>query len=278
MAQDCKDMGAELRMGCEVVSCTVDGDSMVSSVTVRSDGGEESIGCDIFVSTMPLNQLAPGLLNEDGAKLLDWHALRIAAGLPYRDFLTVGLLVDKLAIENVTEGYPTFRNIPPDNWIYMQDAGVKIGRIQIFNNWSPYLLEDPENTVWLGLEYFCTEGDDFWNADDKWHLENTVDELRKIGILDDTCHTMDFHVERVKKAYPAYFDTYEELDVLVDEMRNKAKNLWCIGRNGMHNYGNMDHAMISAMLAADHIAAGDDSSANADVWEVNKDDEYHETK
>ena len=159
---------------------------------------------------------------------------RIAQGLPYRDFVTIGLLVDKLMLKNETS-IPTLGEIVPDCWIYVQDTSVKMGRIQIFNNWSPYMLKDPEHSVWIGLEYFCQEGDPFWSMSEEDTVKLAISELKKIGVLDDHSTVFDSCRARIKKAYPAYFDTYSQIDSLVEYL-NGFENLYCIGRNGQHRY------------------------------------------
>ena len=150
---------------------------------------------------------------------------------------------------------------------------MKLGRIQIFNNWSPYLVRDPEHTVWIGLEYFCDEGDDFWNMSAKDTVKFAYKELRKMGVLEKGVKVMDAHRERVKKAYPAYFDTYALMDRVVEYL-DEYENLYCIGRNGQHRYNNMDHSMVTAFEAVDNILTGRTDKSN--VWNVNTEQEYHE--
>ena len=197
----------------------------------------------------------------------------IAEGLPYRDFVTVGLLVDRLALKNETK-IKTLGNIVPDCWIYVQDAGVKLGRLQIFNNWSPYMLADPENTVWIGLEYFCKEGDEFWNMSEEECVRFGISELRKIGVINEQTKILESCRERVEKAYPAYFDTYARMDELVQYL-NKIGNLLCVGRNGQHRYNNMDHSMVTAFVAADVIRG---KATREALWNVNTEKAYHEEK
>ena len=170
----------------------------------------------------------------------------------------------------------TLNNIVPDCWIYVQDTGVKLGRIQIFNNWSPYLVKDPENTVWIGLEYFCDEGDDFWKCSAEQLRDTGVAELIAMGVLDADEKILDYHVEKVKKAYPAYFDTYAQIDELIKYL-GTIDNLYCIGRNGQHRYNNMDHSMVTAFETVKHILAGGKGDKSA-VWNVNTEKEYHEEK
>lgn len=223
--------------------------------------------CDTVFSSMPLNQLVSALGN------IPEIIARIATGLPYRDFVTVGLLVDRLKLKNETS-IPTLGNIVPDCWIYVQDTGVLLGRIQIFNNWSPYMLKDPEHSVWIGLEYFCQENDDFWNMSEKDTIKLAVKELRKIGVLGKDAKILDFCRAKIKKAYPAYFDTYSEIDTLVEYL-NGFDNLYCIGRNGQHRYNNMDHSMVTAFTAVQCLEGKADKTS---IWKVNTEQEYHEEK
>ena len=228
---------------------------------------ESSFAADAVFSSMPLQKLIPSLGNAPK------RIAEIAAGLPYRDFVTIGLLVDKLALKNETK-IPTLGNIVPDCWIYVQDTGVKMGRIQIFNNWSPYMLADPEHTVWIGLEYFCQENDGFWNMSEADTVSLGVEELQKIGVLGADAKVLDSCRARIKKAYPAYFDTYREIDTIVEYL-NSFENLYCIGRNGQHRYNNMDHSMVTAFTAIDCLEGKADK---ADLWNVNTEKEYHEEK
>jgi protoporphyrinogen oxidase len=196
----------------------------------------------------------------------------IAAGLPYRDFITVGLLVKKLKIKNGTR-IKTVSDIVPDCWIYVQERDVRMGRIQIFNNWSPYMVKDLENTVWIGLEYFCAEGDEMWNASDADFTAFAAGELEKIGVI-DRADVLDSVRIRVKKAYPAYFGTYARFG-RVREYLDGIGNLYCIGRNGQHRYNNMDHSMLTAMEAVRALKNG---AGREKVWGVNTEQEYHESK
>ncbi len=231
--------------------------------------GEQVFSADIVVSSMPVKDLIHSLEGE----IPDKELAAIADGLPYRDFVTVGVLVPKLHLKNQT-AIPTLGNIVPDCWIYVQDVGVKLGRIQIFNNWSPYMVADPENTIWIGLEYFCAEGDDFWNMSEEECTAFAARELVSMGIIDEGT-VLDSHREKVKKAYPAYFDTYDQMDRVVDYL-NGIENLYCVGRNGQHRYNNMDHSMVTAMRCAEHIA-GKITDKMA-IWQVNTEQEYHEEK
>jgi protoporphyrinogen oxidase len=196
----------------------------------------------------------------------------VAEGLVYREFITVGLLLRKLKVQNRTKIH-TINNIIPDNWIYIQDRDVKLGRLQVFNNWSPYMVKDP-NTVWLGLEYFCNEGDELWSRSDKEMAEFAARELAKIGVIDES-DVLDSVVARMPKTYPAYFGTYESLPV-VKEFLDGFENLFLIGRNGMHKYNNQDHSMLTAITAVENIINGRKTKDN--IWAVNTEEEYHEQK
>jgi protoporphyrinogen oxidase len=266
-ATEVEELGGRVLYGQRAVHVDTAQNDMLTSVTaVDSDGAQTVFEADYVLSTMPLKDLAAAMSDvpEDVA--------RIAAGLPYRDFVTVGLLVDRLELKNETD-IPTLGNIVPDNWIYVQDTGVKLGRIQVFNNWSPYLVADPEHTVWVGLEYFCAEGDDFWTMGDADRVQMATGELRRMGVLGTATEVLDSHVEHVKKAYPAYFDTYSQIDELIAWL-DVHPNLFCLGRNGQHRYNNMDHSMMTAFYAVDDILSGSDDRSN--VWNVNTETDYHE--
>lgn len=249
-------------------------DGRIGSVVYEdSEGNRTELEADQFVSSMPVRDLVDAM---DGAEPVPADMKGIADGLPYRDFVTVGLLVKRLRLKNTT-GIPTLGNPPivPDCWIYVQDPGYKVGRIQVFNNWSPYLVADPDDTVWIGLEYFCEEGDSFWSMDDEEATRFAVQELTRMRVIDGPQDVLDSHRERVRKAYPAYFDTYARMDELVEYL-DSFGNLYCVGRNGQHRYNNMDHSMATAMEAVSNIRTGRTSKKN--VWSVNTDKSYHESK
>ncbi len=266
-AAEVEKMGGEIRKGCKVTKLhTADG--RVQSLSYVQNGEEYTIEGDVFISSMPVKDLVGGMndVPEDMS--------RIAAGLPYRDFVTVGLLVDKLNLKNETK-LKTLNNIVPDCWIYVQDVGVKLGRIQVFNNWSPYLVSDPDHKVWIGLEYFCSEGDKYWNMSEEEWVRFGISELVKMGVINSEKNVLDSHRERVKKAYPAYFDTYDQIDDLIAYL-NTFENLYCVGRNGQHRYNNMDHSMATSFETVDNILSGRKDKKN--IWSVNTEKEYHEEK
>ena len=268
VAAEVEQRGGRILKHCRVTGFRMD-DGGIAAVEYERDGETAEMEADTVLSSMPVKDLVAGLGEAVPADIR-----RIAEGLPYRDFVTVGLLVDRLHLKNETD-IPTLGDIVPDCWIYVQDTNVKLGRIQIFNNWSPYMVKDPEHSVWIGLEYFCREGDDFWNMDDEACIDFAVGELAAMGIIGGKEAVRDAHRERVKKAYPAYFDTYGEMDRLIAYL-NTIPNLYCVGRNGQHRYNNMDHSMATSFAAVKGLLAGD-TSRDA-VWNVNTEKEYHEEK
>lgn len=261
--------GAELHMGKKVTAVTLQGGKVTGvTVTDTRTGAEDNLPCDYLVSTMPVKDLVAACTPAQ----VPQEVRNIAAGLVYRDFITVGLLLSELEIHNNT-ATPTINNIVPDNWIYIQEKDVKIGRLQIFNNWSPYMVADREN-VWIGLEYFCNEGDQLWTMGDQDFIDFAVDELVKIDIISKE-KVLDATLIRVPKTYPAYFGTYKNFDKLT-EFTNSIENIFLVGRNGMHRYNNADHSMLTAMVAVENIRDGVTDKDN--IWAVNTEEEYHEQK
>jgi len=226
---------------------------------VRREAGE------YFISSMPVRELIAALGSAPPAPVRE-----VAGALQYRDFMTVGLLLNKLEVKNET-ALKTVNDLIPDNWIYIQEREVKLGRLQIFNNWSPYLVQRPD-TVWIGLEYFCSEGDELWTMQDRLFADFAIGELASIGII-DPCEVLDSTVLRMPKAYPAYFGSYQLFD-RVREYTDRFSNLFLVGRNGMHRYNNADHSMLTAMTAVENIIQGRTDKAN--IWAVNTEGEYHE--
>ena len=253
-----------------VVSVHVGAGNRVDYVeTEMPDGSRKRVPCDCFLSSMPVKDLVAAL---DGIEVPD-PVRRIAAELPYRDFITVGLLVKRLRMQNGTP-IKTFENRIPDTWIYIQERHVKMGRLQIFNNWSPYLVADYEHTVWVGLEYFCTEGDELWTMPEEQFVDMAVRELESIGFIRAE-DVLDGTQIKFRKAYPSYFGSYGELGRVRDFL-DTIENLYCIGRNGQHRYNNMDHSMLTAMAAVDVIRSG--STDKSPLWTVNTEAGYHESK
>ncbi|MBQ3644940.1 MAG: NAD(P)/FAD-dependent oxidoreductase [Candidatus Riflebacteria bacterium] len=266
LAKKIKENNGRILLGHEVKQIKTEGNKFTSVICNTSDGEVEIKG-DYFISSMPIKDLIAGINDvNDNVK-------RIASGLPYRDLVAIGLSMKKLNIKNTTN-VRTLGNIVPDSWIYIQYPDVKIGRVSIFNNFSPYIIENSVDVVSLCVEYFCSEGDSFWNLDSKDCIEFAIKELEKIGIISKE-NVLDSHVEKVKKAYPAYFDTYSEFDT-VKSYLNEFENLLCVGRNGQHKYNNMDHSMLTGIKAAESIISN--SLNKTELWNVNTEKVYHEEK
>jgi protoporphyrinogen oxidase len=222
---------------------------------------------DYFFSTMPIKDL----INAMGNKV-PTVVRKISDGLQYRDFITVGLLLNKLNIKNETK-ISTLHGLVPDSWIYIQERKVKVGRLQIYNNWSPYMVADIEK-VWIGLEYFCNEGDELWEMKNDEFIQFAINELHSIDIIDKN-DVIDSIIIRMLKTYPAYFGTYSKFNVIRD-FTDKIGNLFLIGRNGMHKYNNQDHSMLTAITAVDNILSGEKTKNN--IWNINTEEIYHEEK
>jgi protoporphyrinogen oxidase len=229
---------------------------------IGPNGERRTFAGDYFFSTMPMRELLRAMNTAVPANVLE-----VSDGLQYRDFITVGLLADRLKVKEPDGG------LLKDTWIYIQEPDVLLGRLQIFNNWSPFLVADPTK-VWIGLEYFCYDTDDLWKMPDDELKKFAIAEVAKIGIL-SAADVSDAHVVRVPKTYPAYFGTYSRFDEVKDFV-NRIENLFLVGRNGMHKYNNQDHSMLTAMHAVDGIVAG--NTDKAALWEINTEQEYHEEK
>ncbi|HKZ80630.1 MAG TPA: NAD(P)/FAD-dependent oxidoreductase [Pyrinomonadaceae bacterium] len=226
-------------------------DGQVQSLEVSTNGTKERTEGSHFISTMPIRELI-----QKFDPPVPPEVLRAAEALNYRDFLTVALVINK------TEVFP-------DNWIYIHDSDVKVGRIQNFKNWSPYMVPDPDKTC-LGLEYFCFEGDGLWTMTDSDLVELGKKELEILGLV-KAVDVEDGAVVRMPKAYPVYDGIYAESLRVVRQFLGSISNLQLVGRNGMHKYNNQDHSMLTAMLAVKNILG-----ANYDLWQVNAEQEYHE--
>lgn len=266
-AAEVEKLGGTIIKNAKVTRVHKNANNVLTSLTYEKDGQELTMEGDYFISSMPVRDLVGGM-NDVPA-----DAARIAAGLPYRDYMTLGVLVPKINLVNKTN-IRTVNNIVPDCWVYVQDRNVKLGRFQIYNNWSPYMIKDLEHTVWIGLEYFVNEGDEYWNMTEEEFAKIGVSEMIKLGLIDSPDVVLDVHMEKVKKAYPAYFDTYDEMDRLVDYL-SSIENLYCVGRNGQHRYNNIDHSMVTSFEAVKNILTGSKDKKN--IWSVNTEQEYHET-
>ena len=246
----------------EVTGLRTDGDKITALEALDKETGTSMVfEGDYFFSTMPILELVRGLRVE-----VPQNVREISDGLVYRDFITVGLLLSELKIKG-DKG----ERLIQDNWIYVQEPDVQVGRLQIFNNWSPFLVANPEQ-VWIGLEYFCYDTDDLWKKSDRAMVTFAMTELEKIGII-DSANVIDSTVIRMPKTYPAYFGTYDRFDTLRKYLDSFA-NLFLVGRNGMHKYNNQDHSMLTAMTAVDNIIAGRSDKEN--IWSINTEQEYHE--
>ena len=263
LADEVRTRGGEVRLNAKVTQIEATAGTITAVVTEQG----ERIPCDALFSSMPIKDLVAAFRQVPG------NVREVAEALPYRDFITVGLQVDRLAIRNQTK-IKTLNGLVPDTWIYVQERDVRLGRLQIFNNWSPYMVDDPAHHVWVGLEYFCAEGDAMWEMGDKAFTDFAVAELRKTGILGPDTPILDSVRLRVKKAYPAYFGAYARFNE-VRTWLDGFSNLWCIGRNGQHRYNNMDHSMLCGLEAVRSLLDGTPKSA---VWAVNTEEEYHESK
>ena len=269
VAHEVKAAGGEVRTGHEVIGIEGSGERITKVVVrdVKANTTYEIENPHFTFSSMPVKDLIAAFQSK-----VPEAAKKTAAGLVYRDFLTVGILLKKLKIQNETK-IKTVHNLVPDNWIYIQERDVRVGRLQIFNNWSPYMVQDPNN-VWIGMEYFCNEGDDIWSKSEASMKSFAIEELAKIDIIDPN-DVLDSVVVKMPKAYPAYFGTYDDFHIIRDFV-DQFKNLFLIGRNGQHRYNNSDHSMVCAMEAVDNIVAARHDKEN--IWSVNTEQEYHESK
>ena len=267
-AEEIRKLGGTILTNARVTGVRKNADNVLTAVVYEKDGQHLEMEGDVVISSMPIKDLVAGM-NDVPA-----DPARIAAGLPYRDYMTVGVLIDHLNLENKTK-MKTVGNIVPDNWVYVHDRSVQMGRFQIYNNWSPYLVRNLEHTVWMGLEYFCNEGDQLWSMSDDEFAHLGIREMIKLHLIDGIENVLDTHVERVRKAYPAYFDTYDEMDTLRAYL-DTIPNLYCVGRNGQHRYNNIDHSMCTSFETVKNIIGGITDHSN--IWSVNTEQEYHEEK
>jgi protoporphyrinogen oxidase len=266
VARQIKEMGGEISTGYTVMRIEhADGNITAVEAQNSATGERRRLDADYFFSTMPVKDLLRGMDPDPPAPVLE-----VGDQLVYRDFLTIGLLCRKL---KVRDDDAKTDSLIKDNWIYIQEPDVKVGRLQIFNNWSPYMVSDPSK-VWIGLEYFCFEGDELWRMPDDELIRFGKKELAMIDIIDDA-QVLDGTVLRMEKSYPAYFGSYDRFPV-IREYVDGFQNLFLVGRNGMHKYNNQDHSMLAAMVAVDNIAGG--STRKDNVWSVNTEQDYQEER
>ena len=239
-------------------------DKLVTSIETTDQSGNKGVwDGDYFFSSMPVRELIAGFSNTT----IPTEIAAINNGLLYRDFITVGLLVTEVNIKGQK------KILPKDNWIYIQDGNVKLGRLQIFNNWSPHLVND-QKQIWLGLEYFCNKGDELWNMEDAEFIQFAINELSSTGMIAKDA-VVDATILREEKAYPSYFGTYNQFSLLKDYLK-EFLNLYPIGRNGMHKYNNTDHSMLTAIASVQNIVSG--SPDKESIWQINTEEDYHESK
>lgn len=265
VARQVQEKGGTILREHQVTGLELEGNRIarVTAQDLRHDQ-EQTFNADFVFSSMPVRDLI-GAMTEVPVEVGE-----IAAGLLYRDFITVGLLVKQMLVDAPTDRRRLGGTLP-DNWIYIQEEDVRLGRLQVFNNWSPYLVRDPD-TVWLGLEYFCNESDDLWTMDDAALQQLGIEEMARLGFIDPAA-VLDGVVIRQPKAYPAYFGAYDRF-AQIRHFTDALENLFLVGRNGMHRYNNMDHSMLTAMAAVSAVRAGSrDKSA---IWAVNSEDTYTE--
>lgn len=268
VAQLIEAKGGQLIKNAEVVELTLDGTGVSEIAYIDTLTAKKArLKGDYFFSTMPVKELIESMGND-----VPEEVKTVSKGLQYRDFITVGLLLNNLKIKNETN-IITLNQLVPDNWIYIQERDVKVGRLQLFNNWSPYMVADL-NKVWIGLEYFCNEGDELWRMKDDEFIQFAINELHSIAIIDKK-EVIDSTIVRVPKTYPAYFGTYAQFDT-IRNFTDTIENLFLIGRNGMHKYNNQDHSMLTAITAVNNILSGEKSKNN--IWNINVEEEYHESK
>ena len=264
VADQVVEAGGEIHLGRKVARIHVVGDRLVAVDAVDDTGALRKFEADYFFSTMPIRELVKAI--ESTGTRIPANVMEVSDGLVYRDFITIGVLIDKLQVTEPDGG------LLKDTWIYIQEPDVLIGRLQIFNNWSPYLAVPGK--IWIGLEYFCNETDPLWKMSDEELKNFGAMELEKIGIL-KTCDVLDSHVVRVPKTYPAYFGTYDRFNEL-RAFTDSFENLFLIGRNGMHKYNNQDHSMLTAMQAVENVLQGKTCKDN--IWAINTEMEYHESR
>ena len=259
------ELGGEIRMNTQVEKINTEHDKRIVSITCKDllTGETSELKGDHFFSSIPVKHLFRGLQPV----FIPEEIRQIAANLAYRDFMIVGLLFKKPEIRKGTIAELT------DNWIYLQDQNLIAGRLQMFHNWSPYMVPD-EDTVWVGLEYFCRTTDEIWNMDPKEMIQLAYQELVKTGLIINE-KLLDGTVIKVPKAYPSYIGTYDQFDK-VQNWLDRFENLYCVGRNGMHRYNNTDHSMMTAMTAVENIIKNEKSRAN--IWAVNMEQDFHEEK
>ncbi|MCT4615624.1 MAG: NAD(P)/FAD-dependent oxidoreductase [Marinifilaceae bacterium] len=266
-----KEKGGEIYINSECIDIKLDSER-VSSISYIDSTGLQHLSANYVFSTMPISEL----FNAIGKNNLPEPIYNISQNLQYRSFITVGLLLNKLKLKNQS-GLKTVNNVIPDNWIYIQEKNIKCGRVQIFNNWSPYMVKDI-NKVWIGLEYFCDENDDLWSMSETEMKNFAISEMHQIQFIEKQ-DIIDSVVISYPKTYPSYFgEAYKHIDEIIEYV-NKIPNLFLLGRNGMHKYNNMDHSVLCAMTIVDNLLSNITTKDN--LWKLDTEKiqyEYQETK
>jgi protoporphyrinogen oxidase len=274
VARMVQEKGGELYINHELSGFIPDSNHHIKAVKIKDTvtGDITQFEGDYFFSTMPVKDLVMSFESQVPDEIR-----KLASQLAYRDFITVGLLLRKFKYNKAFVHKEDHRghknNLVPDNWIYIQEKDVKVGRLQIFNNWSPYMVADPEK-IWIGLEYFCNEGDELWSKSDEDLKKMAKEEMIRMELIDPD-YVLDSVAIRMKKTYPAYQGAYEDFDK-IRAFTDGFENLFLIGRNGMHRYNNQDHSMLTAMTAVENIMNNITTKDN--IWDVNTEQDYHEEK
>ena len=268
VANDLKKRNVKIFMNTPIIGIEYSSDKQKAEAIIYNDenGKVKKQKYDYIISTMPIKELTKISKSKSNDNIFPPDILKIADSLPYRDFITIGLLIKQMSGPQ--------NELLDDTWIYVQEPNVKVGRIQIFNNWSPYLVAD-KNNYWIGLEYFCNENDELWNKNDDELIKLAKSEILELKLTSSDSF-IDSTVIKEPKTYPAYFDSYANIDTLIDCL-NKINNLFLIGRNGMHKYNNQDHSMLSGFRAAEIIANNKvNYQSKETLWQINVEQEYHE--
>lgn len=271
VARQVEEMGGSIYMNQDVARIHIKGEKVTGVDTVNNETEEATTWQgDYFFSSMPVQELVAGMAVSSNTVPKDVQ--EVAAGLQYRDFINVGILLKQLSKPDGKGGCEKIEL--KDNWIYIQERDVRVGRLMIYNNWGDGMINDPKNTTWIGMEYFCNKTDQFWSLSDKSIEKIAIEELIKMDLAREE-DVLDVAVRRMEKTYPAYFGTYDRFD-LIRNFVKRFDNLFLVGRNGMHKYNNADHSMLTAMVAVDNIRNGITDKSN--IWEINTEQEYHEEK
>ena len=253
------EMGGSIHKNCKVTGVTVMNDK-IHSVRCSADGDEFVVNCDYLISSMPVRDLILGMDNADPAVSL------AAENLSYRGMVSVCVELTEIKWKNDTEDYKTVDNAIPDSVIYISNPNVKVSRIQVYNNFSPYMVRNSEH-FYLGLNYYCNEGDYYWSMGNRDWRKTVVNDLLKLGIIDSEDKVVGYNKTKFSKAFPSYYDGYENFDK-IKKYLNKFENLYCVGRNGQHRFSSIDESMKTSFEAVKNILGYVKSKDN--IWDVNE--------